>query len=171
MNTRENLYLTGKAGAGKTFFLKCLRAVCKKNMIVVAPTGIAAVNAGGVTIHSQFMIGPPYVFPPTDPRFRTTGEGNHYEAFKYNAKTIKLIRNMDLLVIDEISMVRADLLDILDSILQIRRRNRGVPFGGVQLLMIGDAFQLPPITKGEDRVILAPHYPGISFSTPGHLLR
>lgn len=163
MNTNENLYLTGKAGSGKTFFLKCLREVCDKNMVVVAPTGIAAVNAGGVTLHSQFLIGPPRVFPPDDPRFRTRGPGNHFETFTYNATTIDVFQNMQLLVIDEISMVRADMLDMIDSILQIRRRSRGVPFGGVQVLMIGDAFQLPPIVDAIDREILSPHYPGYFF--------
>ncbi len=164
LNTNESLYLTGKAGSGKTFFLKCLQKISKKKTVIVAPTGIAAVNAGGVTYHSQFMIGEPYVFPPDDPRLKSNKfRGTHHTTFKYNDETLQLIKSMELLVIDEISMVRADFLDLLDSILKIRRHNHGQPFGGVQLLMIGDSYQLPPIADAATRNLLHPHFPNYFF--------
>ena len=138
--TGTNLFLTGKAGTGKTTFLKRLRNECPKRMIVLAPTGIAAINAGGVTLHSFFQL----PFAP----FVPVANYNR-ESFKLNKQKIKLIRSTDLIVIDEISMVRADLLDHVDAVLR-RYRERDKPFGGIQLLMIGDLQQLAPVVKEEE---------------------
>lgn len=159
--TGQNLFLTGKAGTGKTTFLKNLKRESPKRMIVVAPTGVAAINAGGVTIHSFFQIsfGPQI---PRDPNKPLTSpgfsEGISSEGIKrFSREKINIIRSMDLLVIDEISMVRADVLDAIDEVLR-RFRNRYKPFGGVQLLMIGDLQQLAPIVKEEEWEILKSHY-------------
>jgi len=144
--TNKNIFLTGKAGTGKTTFLHRLKEQSPKRMIVVAPTGVAAINAGGVTIHSFFQL----PFGPFLPQHQ------HNES-KLNRDKIKIIKSLDLVVIDEISMVRADLLDGIDSVLR-RYRNHLVPFGGVQLLMIGDLHQLPPIIKREEWDLLSPYY-------------
>ncbi|MCD8291433.1 MAG: helix-turn-helix domain-containing protein [Prevotella sp.] len=149
--TGANLFLTGKAGTGKTTFLRQLREESPKRMVVLAPTGIAAINAGGVTIHSFFQLPlSPYIpgttFSSKDSRFQ-----------KINKLKINIIRTMDLLVIDEISMVRADLLDAVDSVMR-RYRERSKPFGGVQLLMIGDLHQLTPVVKGDEWTMLSEIY-------------
>ncbi|MCD8297506.1 MAG: helix-turn-helix domain-containing protein [Prevotella sp.] len=149
--TGSNLFLTGKAGTGKTTFLKELRDKLPKRMVVLAPTGIAAINAGGVTIHSFFQLPlSPYIpgttFSSKDSRFQ-----------KINKLKINIIRTMDLLVIDEISMVRADLLDAIDSVMR-RYRVHSKPFGGVQLLMIGDLHQLTPVVKGDEWTMLSEIY-------------
>ena len=148
--TGVNVFLTGKAGTGKTTFLRQLKERSPKRMIVVAPTGVAAINAGGVTIHSFFQFPlAPYVpgssFNPKDERFRFSKEKQ------------RIIRTLDLLVIDEISMVRADLLDQIDAVLRLHKdKNR--PFGGVQLLMIGDLSQLAPVVKESDWTMLREYY-------------
>ena len=160
--TNASIYLTGKAGSGKTTFLKYLREVTEKNMVVLAPTGVAAVNAGGQTIHSFFKIAPS-LYVPNDKRLRTsapTGDPDQstvYENFQYNNDKRKIIRSLELLVIDEVSMVRADLLDVVDTLLRVYRRN-SLPFGGVQVILIGDTFQLPPVVVGEDRDLLYRFY-------------
>jgi len=137
--TGINVFLTGKAGTGKTTFLRDLRQSSPKRMIVVAPTGVAAINAGGVTIHSFFQL----PFGPHLPGvLRTGGE----KRMNFSKEKIAVIRSLDLLVIDEISMVRADLLDAMNDVLR-RYRDRDKPFGGVQLLMIGDLQQLAPVVK------------------------
>jgi DNA replication protein DnaC len=128
--TNQNLFLTGKAGTGKTTFLKALKRDCPKRMVVLAPTGVAAINAGGMTIHSFFQ----FNFGPFIP------EKSKTDIQKFRKEKINIIRTLDLLVIDEISMVRADLLDEIDDLLRKVRRT-SVPFGGVQLLMIGDPQQ------------------------------
>ena len=162
LESNRNLYLTGKAGSGKTTFLKYLRKVTKKNMAVVAPTGVAAVNAGGQTIHSFFKI-PPSFYVPNDKRLRTqapVGDSDRstiFDNFRYNNDRRSIIRNLELLVIDEVSMVRADLLDVVDTLLRVYRRNN-LPFGGVQVVLIGDTFQLPPVVVGEDRDLLRRFY-------------
>ncbi len=150
--TNQLIYLTGKAGTGKTTFLKYLRKVTQKKMVVLAPTGVAAVNAKGQTIHSFFHI-PPSLFVPDDKRLH---EG-FYDSFKYKDETVKIIRYLELLVIDEISMVRCDLLDVIDVILR-RIRKKGLPFGGVQVLLIGDTFQLPPVFNQNDWSVLHKFY-------------
>lgn len=142
--TQESIFLTGKAGTGKTTFLKYLREHSSKNMIVAAPTGVAAINAGGVTLHSLFQL-PLHPFLPT--------ENNKQELLskiRYQKQRIQLLRKMELLVIDEISMVRCDVLDAIDAILRSVRRNHHAPFGGVQVLFIGDLFQLPPVAKRDE---------------------
>lgn len=149
-NTGTHLFLTGKAGTGKTTFLRRLKEQTPKRMVVVAPTGIAAINAGGVTIHSFFQL----PFAPYVPDTTFTATQPHH---KFSQEKINIIRTMDLLVIDEISMVRADLLDAIDAILR-RYRDKYTPFGGVQLLMIGDLQQLTPVVKDDDWRLLSPYY-------------
>lgn len=146
--TNKHVFLTGKAGSGKTTFLHQLKADRSKRMAVVAPTGVAAINAGGMTIHSLFQI-------PIGLHIPGAERSNDHRA--YRAEKIRLIRSLDLLVIDEISMVRADLLDAVDQALQ-RIRNQRQPFGGVQLLMIGDLHQLPPVVRNDEWEILQPYY-------------
>lgn len=160
--TNTSIYLTGKAGSGKTTFLKYLREVTVKNMVVLAPTGVAAVNAGGQTIHSFFKIAPS-LYVPNDKRLRTSSpvgdsdQSTVYENFQYNNDKRKIIRSLELLVIDEVSMVRADLLDVVDTLLRIYRKS-SLPFGGVQVILIGDTFQLPPVVVGEERDLLYRFY-------------
>lgn len=153
-STGTHLFLTGKAGTGKTTFLHQLRKESPKRMVVVAPTGIAAINAGGVTIHSFFQLPfAPYV-PETS--FSSSDAKSAYR-YRFSKEKINIIRSMDLLVIDEISMVRADLLDAVDAVLR-RYRDRSKPFGGVQLLMIGDLQQLAPVVKDSEWQLLKPYY-------------
>jgi tRNA uridine 5-carbamoylmethylation protein Kti12 len=148
-NTRKNIFLTGKAGTGKTTFLRSLQTESTKRMVIVASTGVAAINAGGMTIHSFFQLpfGPYLPGKMEDPsRMR-----------RFTGEKIRLIKSLDLLVIDEISMVRSDVLDGIDEVLR-RYRDRSLPFGGVQLLMIGDLHQLPPVVKDEEWNLLREHY-------------
>jgi GTPase SAR1 family protein len=154
-NTGSHLFLTGKAGTGKTTFLRKLKEKSPKRMIVVAPTGIAAINAGGVTIHSFFQL----PFAPYIPESKFTSKQSTY---RFGKEKISIIRSMDLLVIDEISMVRADLLDAIDDVLR-RYRDKHKPFGGVQLLMIGDLQQLAPVVKENDWALLGPYYETLFF--------
>jgi hypothetical protein len=155
----KNIFLTGRAGTGKTTFLHQLKAHSPKRMVVVAPTGVAAINAGGQTIHSFFQL-PLSPFLPTHPP----------EGFNkmFRKEKINIIRSMDLLVIDEISMVRADVLDAVDAVLKRFRRN-AKPFGGVQLLMIGDLQQLPPVVKDEEWDLLKTVYQTPYFFSSGAL--
>ncbi len=152
--TNRNVFLTGKAGTGKTTFLHQLKQESLKRMVVVAPTGVAAINAGGVTVHSFFQM-------PFGPMLceRVAGAAARKEAptHKINRTKINIIRSLDLLVIDEISMVRADMLDGIDEVLR-RYKDRSKPFGGVQLLMIGDMQQLPPVVKDDEWQLLSPYY-------------
>jgi len=154
--TGEHVFLTGKAGTGKTTFLRSLKDRCSKRLIVVAPTGVAALNAGGVTIHSFFQVPFGPLIPEASYGDSPNAQSNPL-ARKFNRTKINIIKTLDLLVIDEISMVRADLLDGIDTVLR-RYRDRTRPFGGVQLLMIGDLQQLAPVIKDEDWAILRPHY-------------
>lgn len=151
--TGTHLFLTGKAGTGKTTFLRRLKTDSPKRMIVLAPTGIAAINAGGVTIHSFFQL----PFAPYIPESSFSAQGNAQYRFRFGKEKINIMRSIDLLVIDEISMVRADLLDAVDAVLR-RFRNREKPFGGVQLLMIGDLQQLAPVVKDEEWQLLGKYY-------------
>lgn len=157
-NTGTHLFLTGKAGTGKTTFLKRLKEVSPKRMIVVAPTGVAAINAGGVTIHSFFQL----PFGPYIPSGNDGGSTNNSMTNKFSRDKINIIRSMDLLVIDEISMVRADLLDAISDVL-CRYKDRSKPFGGVQLLLIGDLQQLAPVAKEDEWNLLKEHYPSPFF--------
>jgi hypothetical protein len=158
--TNRSIFLTGKAGTGKTTFLKDLKQISPKRMIVVAPTGVAAINAGGVTIHSFFQLPfHPYIpsFYLPENNLMSQAERNDPAGYKMSREKINIIKSLDLLIIDEISMVRADTLDAIDSALR-RYKNRYMPFGGVQLLMIGDLQQLAPVIKDEDNEILSKYY-------------
>ena len=146
-DTGCNVFLTGKAGTGKTTFLHNLKKNCEKRMVVTAPTGVAAINAGGVTLHSFFQM----PFGPFIPG------SEHTRQHKFNREKINIIKSLDLLVIDEISMVRADLLDGIDSVLRRYRRSNHA-FGGVQLLLIGDLHQLAPVVKNQDWRVLQSYY-------------
>ena len=150
--TAENIFLTGKAGTGKTTFLRYLKEHCTKNTIVAAPTGVAAINAGGVTLHSLFQL-PFHPFIPS-----TGGKNDLLGKMKYTKQRQQLLRKMELLVIDEISMVRCDTMDAIDTLLKSVRRNHDVPFGGVQLLCIGDLHQLPPVAQNHEWSILQEYY-------------
>jgi len=151
--TNKNIFLTGKAGTGKTTFLQQLKNSSLKRMAIIAPTGVAAINAGGVTIHSFFQL----PFTPYIPG--NTGKSEHK---RFSKEKINLIKSLDLLVIDEISMVRADTMDHMDEVLR-RYKNHHQPFGGVQLLMIGDLQQLSPVVKDDEWIILKNHYPNLFF--------
>lgn len=146
-HTGISIFLTGKAGTGKTTFLKTVVAQSTKRLVVVAPTGVAAINAGGVTIHSFFQL-------PLSPFVPGTQIKNRFD---FSREKRKILRTLDMLIIDEISMVRADLLDAIDSVLR-RYRDRSQPFGGVQLLMIGDLQQLTPVVTTDDEQMLKPYY-------------
>ncbi len=150
--TNENIFLTGKAGTGKTTFLKYLKENSTKNIVVAAPTGVAAINAGGVTLHSLFQL-PFHPFLPTK-----NNKEDLLAKIRYNGQRQQLLRKMDLLVIDEISMVRCDVMDAIDTILKHTRRNYHLPFGGVQLLCIGDLHQLPPVAQNQEWSILNEYY-------------
>src|ERR1035437_9433427 len=158
--TNKNVFLTGKSGAGKTTFLHNLKKLSPKRMIVVAPTGVAAINAGGVTIHSFFQMpfGPhiPQALPVNDDA-RKSGDFK-----RFSREKISIIKSLDLLVIDEISMVRADLLDGIDEVLK-KYKDRYKPFGGVQLLLIGDLQQLAPVVKDDEWNLLKDHYDTVFF--------
>lgn len=157
--TRRSLFLTGKAGTGKSTFLRYICQHTKKKHVVLAPTGIAAINAGGSTLHSFFKL-PFHPLIPTDSRFSNM---NIKETLKYNGEKRKLIREVELVIIDEISMVRADIIDFIDKVLRIYTRNMREPFGGKQLLFVGDIYQLEPVVKEEDRQFLRPFYPSPYF--------
>ena len=148
--TGVNVFLTGKAGTGKTTFLRQLRERSPKRMVVVAPTGVAAINAGGVTIHSFFQF-------PLAPYIPNTSFRGSDEKYRFSKEKKNIIRTLDLLVIDEISMVRADLLDQIDAVLRLHK-DKHRPFGGVQLLMIGDLSQLAPVVKESEWALLREHY-------------
>lgn len=157
--TNRNIFLTGKAGTGKTTFLKSLKTRSQKRMVVVAPTGVAAINAGGQTIHSFFQL-------PFGPIITERAAGHKVDnpnfKQKFAKKKINIIKSLDLLVIDEISMVRADVLDAIDDVLR-RYKNRALPFGGVQLLMIGDLQQLAPVVKDDEWAMMRQYYPSMFF--------
>ena len=156
-HTNRCIFLTGKAGTGKTTFLRRLKEECPKQMVVVAPTGVAAINAEGVTIHSLFQL-PPQLFIPTEEARRQL-----FAEMQMRAAKQRVLRNLELLVIDEVSMVRADLLDIIDAVLRHFKHRPTIPFGGVQLLVIGDLFQLSPVVREEEWRLLQPYYNGPYF--------
>ena len=156
-HTNRCIFLTGKAGTGKTTFLRRLKEECPKQMAVVAPTGVAAINAEGVTIHSLFQL-PPQLFLPTDEARRQL-----FAEMQMRANKQRVLRNLELLVIDEVSMVRADLLDTIDTVLRHFKHRPTIPFGGVQLVVIGDLFQLSPVVREEEWRLLQPFYDGPYF--------
>ena len=149
-NTNSTLYITGKAGTGKTTFLKYIKDTVDKQFVITAPTGVAAINAGGVTLHSLFNI----PFGPINP----------YATIKstISQEKAEILNSMDVLIIDEISMVRPDVLDFINKRLQVSRNNT-LPFGGVQVVMFGDLFQLPPVVIDDEKSILLQFYDGLYF--------
>ena len=149
-NTNQHVFITGKAGTGKTTFLKYLIKNCNKNCIVAAPTGIAAIHAGGVTLHSLFGI----PFKPISPTEHLDNKFTKYKA--------SMLLQLNVLIIDEISMVRPDVIDTIDRKLRWVRKSEE-PFGGVQIVMFGDLFQLPPVVKKEEKEILENYYDGCYF--------
>ncbi len=157
--TQRSVFMTGKAGTGKSTFLRYITEHTKKNYVVLAPTGIAAVNVGGVTMHSFFRI-PFKPLLPDDPDFAVD---RLKQRMKYSREHQKLIRSLDLIIIDEISMVRADIIDFMDKLLRVYTGKRFEPFGGKQLLLVGDIFQLEPVVTGDMRDILSRYYPNPFF--------
>ena len=165
-STHRSLFLTGKAGSGKSTFLRYVCEHVKKKKVVLAPTGIAAINAGGVTLHSFFKL-PFHPLLPDDRRFSVR---KLRETMKYTAEKQKIIRELELIIIDEISMVRADIIDFIDKVLRVYSRNMREPFGGKQLLLVGDVFQLEPVLREDERRLLAPYYPS-SYFFDAHVFR
>ena len=157
--TRRSLFLTGKAGTGKSTFLRYIASHTRKKHVVLAPTGIAAINAGGVTLHSFFKL-PFHPLLPNDVQYSVR---NLRKTLKYNSEKIKILRELELIIIDEISMVRADVIDFIDKVLRVYSQNMREPFGGKQLLLVGDIFQLEPVVKEDDRQLLQPFYPSLFF--------
>ncbi|PZP43994.1 MAG: hypothetical protein DI598_15015 [Pseudopedobacter saltans] len=167
--TGKNVFLTGKAGTGKTTFLKYIKDYCYKNMVVLAPTGVAAINAGGVTIHSFFQLPFGLYSPNAQSDWGNPENSAVYNKsrllskLRFNRSKLDLIRELDLIILDEVSMVRADLLDAMDDVLRAVRRSPDLPFGGVQMLFIGDLFQLPPVVKNDELFLLQELYPTAFF--------
>ncbi len=157
--TRRSLFLTGKAGTGKSTFLRYVSANTKKKHVILAPTGIAAINAGGSTLHSFFKL-PFHPLLPNDTRFTPR---NIRKSLRYNSDQCRLLREIELIIIDEISMVRADIIDFIDKVLRIYCRNMREPFGGKQLLLVGDIYQLEPVLKEDDRRLIQPFYASAYF--------
>ncbi len=152
--TRRSLFLTGKAGTGKSTFLRYIANNTKKKCVVLAPTGIAAINAGGCTLHSFFKL-PFHPLLPNDTQFSIR---KIRDTLKYNSEKRKLLQELELIIIDEISMVRADIIDFIDKVLRIYCRNMREPFGGKQLLLVGDVYQLEPVVKEDERRLLQEFY-------------
>ena len=171
--TGKHLFLTGNAGTGKTTFLRYIKNNCFKKLAIVAPTGVAAINAGGVTIHSFFQI-PPGVFLPT--LHYNWEPSNHYinnpasllRNLRMNAAKKEMLQELELLIIDEVSMLRADMLDAIDTVLRHVRKKNALPFGGVQVLYIGDLYQLPPVTKTDEWNLMQEFYNSPFFSMHWH---
>ena len=162
-HTNRHVFVTGKAGTGKTTFLKYIRDLGYRKMAIVAPTGVAAINAGGVTIHSFFQIPPSTFIPGNETHWGMQDSGLNNAAtlirgLKMNAEKMQVIREIELLVIDEVSMVRADLLDAIDAVLRHLRDQPSKPFGGVQMVFIGDLFQLPPVVRNQEWDVLKKYY-------------
>lgn len=159
--TFRSFVISGKAGTGKSTFLRYIMNNVYKKSVVVAPTGIAALNVEGVTIHSFFQL-PPKPFLPNDVNYESENDAI-MKHFKYSDAKKDLLRELELLIIDEVSMVRPDILDVIDKILRCVRKNHHLPFGGVQVLLIGDPFQLPPVIRDEEKKLLAEHFDTMCF--------
>ena len=158
-HTHQSIFLTGKAGTGKSTFLRYICANTRKKYVILAPTGIAAVNVGGVTMHSFFKM-PFKPLLPDDPDYlpRTIRK-----TLRFPRDKVKLIKELDLIIIDEISMVRSDMIDYMDRVLRIYNENMREPFGGKQLLLVGDIFQLEPVVTSDMRSILKRYYNNFFF--------
>ena len=165
--TNSSVFMTGKAGTGKSTFLKYITATTRKRHVVLAPTGIAAVNAGGQTLHSFFQI-PLKPLLPDDPEFAWERLGKR---MRYPKRKIKMLRELELIIIDEISMVRADIIDFIDKLLRYYCNRRYDAFGGKQVLMVGDVYQLEPVTQGQSREILRTAYGNDFFFFSAHVFR
>lgn len=159
--TNQSVFLTGKAGTGKSTFLKYLCEITHKKYVILAPTGIAAINAGGATLHSFFKL-PFRPMAPDDPDLSLSG-GRIFEFFKYRKDHKKLIQEVELIIIDEISMVRSDTIDCIDRILRVYSGNMRMPFGGKQLVFVGDVFQLEPVVTSDARDIITKFYKNAFF--------
>ena len=157
--TRNSVFLTGKAGTGKSTFLRYVCNNTKKKHVVLAPTGIAAINAGGSTMHSLFKL-PFHPLLPDDPQYSPK---RIRDTLRYSSSQVKLLREVELIIIDEISMVRADIIDFIDKVLRIYTRNLREPFGSKQILLVGDVYQLEPVVKNDEREILNRFYPNPYF--------
>lgn len=153
--TNNSIFLTGKAGTGKSTLLKYICEETKKEHVVLAPTGIAAINVGGATLHSFFKL-PFHPLTPDDPNFSTNSKLRAF--LKYSKEHVKLIKSLELVIIDEISMVRADIIDFIDRVLRVYSGNMRMPFGGKQMLLVGDVFQLEPVVTKDERDILNRFY-------------
>ncbi len=168
-STNCPVFLTGKAGTGKTTFLKEVVGTSHKNVMVAAPTGVAAINAGGVTLHSLFQLPFGSFVPVNNPpgEYEITFELNTPKSLlrghQMNSQRRKLLQELELLIIDEVSMLRADLLDAIDTVLRHIRRQKNLPFGGVQMLFIGDLLQLPPVIREDEARFLSRYYPSLYF--------
>ena len=165
--TSNSLFLTGKAGTGKSTFLKYICEQTKKEHVVLAPTGIAAINVGGATLHSFFKL-PFHPLTPDDPNYSTIPKLRSF--LKYNKEHVKLIKRLELVIIDEISMVRADIIDFVDRILRVYSGNMRLPFGGKQMLFVGDVFQLEPVVTRDERDIISRFYDSPYFFS-AHVFR
>lgn len=154
--THQSVFLTGKAGTGKSTFLRYICQNTKKKYVVLAPTGIAAINAGGSTLHSFFKL-PFYPLLPDDPNLSVKNK-RIYDFFKYRRDHRKVIEEVELIIIDEISMVRADTIDAIDRILRVFSHNMKIPFGGKQILLVGDVYQLEPVVKNDERELINRYY-------------
>ncbi|MBK5284101.1 MAG: AAA family ATPase, partial [Bacteroidia bacterium] len=161
--TNLNIFLTGKAGTGKTTFLKYLRESCFKKMVVAAPTGVAAINAGGVTLHSLFQLPFAPFVPSQSENDDALDKHSLLSRIRFNKDRLNMLRNLELLVIDEASMVASHTVDAIDTILRSVRRRHRIPFGGVQVLFIGDMHQLQPVVKRDEWEILKSFYSSIFF--------
>ena len=165
--TNNSLFLTGKAGTGKSTLLKYICENTKKEHVVLAPTGIAAINVGGATLHSFFKL-PFHPLTPDDPNYSTITKLRSF--LKYNKEHVKLIKRLELVIIDEISMVRADIIDFVDRILRVYSGNMRLPFGGKQMLFVGDVFQLEPVVTRDERAIISRFYDSPYFFS-AHVFR
>ncbi len=163
--TNQNVFLTGKAGTGKTTFLKYLRENTLKECMVAAPTGVAAINARGVTLHSLFQLPFGIIIPTSNQNYNKGNIKGHplLSKLRYSSEKLDLLRKLDLLIIDEASMVASYIVDAIDTILRYVRKNPHRPFGGVQVLFVGDLYQLPPVVKRDDWEILREYYSSIFF--------
>ena len=163
--SNQSFFLTGKAGTGKSTFIKYVCEHTRKKHVVLAPTGIAAINVGGATLHSFFHL-PLHLILPDDPNY-SLRHGKIFESLRYNRDMRKLINEVQLIIIDEVSMVRCDIIDFIDKVLRVFCRKMREPFGGKQVVFVGDVFQLEPVVHSDELEILHRFYPtGVPADAP-----